>query len=65
MKAEWMPQENYWQVTDGERWWTAHRAGNPHGWFIANESLRLIAPSSRLGRQIIKAVDTAIEQGSS
>ena len=64
MKAVWLPDENLWQITEGERWWTAVcRPDNPHGWVIANEKLRYVVPSSQLGRRIVKAVETAMERG--
>lgn len=46
------------EVNDGDRWWTASHDKLKQTWFIMNESLTEISESSKLGKSIIKAVET-------
>lgn len=49
-----------WQVSEGQKWWTAAWSVSRGGWTImGGKSVREVAASSRLGKRIIAAIEAA------
>jgi hypothetical protein len=49
-----------WQVSDGQKWWTAAWSVRRSGWTImGGKTVREVAATGRLGKQIIAAIEAA------
>lgn len=49
-----------WEVSDGDKWWSAVWRLGPGDWVItAGKSMREVAPTGKLGKKIIAAVEAA------
>lgn len=58
MHARFDDHDDFWEVRDGNRWWTVHirPSGAAH---ICNEKLAVVKPSGALGKRILRAVAAA------
>lgn len=56
--AKYNVTDHLWEVTHGDRWWTVFDHPD-QGWVICNERLTTVSESSRLGRNIIAAIEAA------
>lgn len=60
MKRESSHRELWWQVTEGDKWWTVTWDLRIGRYFImSGTATRGVQPSGRLGKKIIAAVEAA------
>lgn len=53
-------QEDYYQVEDGNRWWTAKYLPHlPGSWHIENRKGREVSPTGLTGRRVIAEIEKA------
>lgn len=58
MKAKQI-EPGYWQVVDGEKWYTAKRLDNGQ-WFVRNHHMRSINQGSAIHRRVTSAISDSI-----
>lgn len=58
MRARYDSHDDFWEVRDGNRWWTVHirPSGAAH---ICNEKLTVVKPHGALGKRILRAIAAA------